>query len=73
MLYKEDWEVVKERFTAFFANEDISCPLLQVTAPKNNLNRKPDWNWVTIVHDLEHPERALQSYEYYCQHTFFRA
>ena len=73
MLYKENWDFIKERFTEFFAKEDIGRPLLQVTAPKNNLNRKSDWNWLTIAHNLDHPERALQSYEYYCQNTFFGA
>lgn len=44
MLYKEDWEVVKEHFKAFFAGENVGRPLLQVTSPKKNLTRKPDWN-----------------------------
>jgi hypothetical protein len=73
MLYKEDWETVKERFKAFFTGEDIGRPLLQVTAPKKNLTRKPDYNCWTIAHNLDHPDRALQLFEYYCQNTFFGA
>jgi hypothetical protein len=73
MLYKENWNTIKEHFKAFFAGEDIGRPLLQVTSPKKNLSRKPVWNWWTIAHNLGNPERALESYEYYCQSTFFGA
>jgi len=73
MLYKEDWEFIKEKFNAFFAGENIGRPLLQITAPKKNVKRKFDWNWWTIAHNLENPEYALESFEDYCQGTFFGA
>ncbi len=71
MLYKENWDLVKQRFEAFFAGEDLGRPLLQITAAKKNVKLKPDWNWWTIAHNLDQPERALESFEYYCQSTYF--
>lgn len=73
MLYKENWDLIRQHFESFFAGEDIGRPLLQVTAPKKNVTVKPDWNWWTIAHNLDHPEKALESFEYYCQSTFFGA
>lgn len=73
MRYKENWDIVKQRLEAFFAGENVGRPLLQVTAPKQNVKIKSDWNWWTIAHNLDRPERALQSFDYYCQNTFFGA
>ncbi len=73
MHFKADWEIVKTRFQAFFAGENIGRPLLQIIAPKQNVKIRPDWNWWTIAHNLSQPECALQSYNYYCQNTFFGA
>ena len=37
MLYKSDWDKTKERFTAWWEQEDIDRCALAVTAPRSGL------------------------------------
>ncbi len=73
MRYKEDWEMTRAHYEAFFAGENIGRPLLQITAPRLGKSQASEWNWWAWVHHLQHPEQALVSFDNYCRCTFFGA
>jgi len=71
VIYKEDWEEVKERMIAWWSGEVIDRVVMQVTAPRKDVKVDSAWNGWYLVHNLAHPERAFEEFEKYCQGTYF--
>ncbi len=68
MLYKQDWDKVQQRYTAWLAGEN-DTPLVQAKAPKGRQTHGyTGWNF---VHDTQHPERTFEAYERFCRQTHF--
>ena len=68
MLYRQDWDKVQQRYAAWLAGENDS-PLVQVKAPRGpQTHGFTGWNF---VQDMQHPERAFEAYERFCQQTHF--
>ncbi|HUU26970.1 MAG TPA: hypothetical protein VM123_04090 [archaeon] len=71
MLYKEDWEQVKERMLAWWEGEIVDRVVLQVTAPRDGFEINHQWDWFYQARHLDQPEKALAEWEKYCQATYF--
>ncbi|NLS78542.1 MAG: hypothetical protein GXY76_14915 [Chloroflexi bacterium] len=71
MLYKPDWEQARARMLAWWAGAESDRPIIQVTAPRREAPGRPGWSSWSLIHNLDHPERALEGYEAYCRDTFF--
>lgn len=70
MLYKEDWEKVRQRMLAWWKREILDRVALQVTAPQDNA-RPHNWDPFYLARHLDEPEKALAEWENYCRATFF--
>jgi 5-methyltetrahydrofolate--homocysteine methyltransferase len=70
MLYKEDWEKVRQRMLAWWQGEILDRVALQVDAPRDNA-RPHNWDPFYLARHLDEPERAFTEWENYCRATFF--
>jgi hypothetical protein len=68
VLYKQDWDAVRQRYTAWLAGEN-DTPIVQVRAPKGpQTHGHTGWNF---VHDTHNPELAFEAFDRYCRQTHF--
>ncbi len=71
MLYKPEWEKVRQRYAAWLAGENETA-ILQARAPKQVPQTYGFTGW-DFVQNVAHPERAFEAFERYCQQTHFAA
>jgi hypothetical protein len=71
MLYKPDWEEVRQRLLAWWQGELTDRVVLQVTAPRAGAANGNQWNAFYLAQHLDDPERVLEEWEKYCRATFF--
>jgi len=70
MLYKEDWPGARERFCAWWENENYR-PLIQVTASREGCEPfQAWWNW-RFAQEPSKPEKTVKHFEGWCQKVFF--
>ncbi len=70
MLYKEDWNVVREHFKAWWSNENDE-PILQVAAPKKGYEKTLSWWGWGFAKDPSNPEKTVAQFEDYCSKVWF--
>ncbi len=70
MLYKEDWNEVKERFTAWWNGEGDE-PILQVAAPRKGYEKTVSWWGWGFAKDPKNPEGTVAQFEDYCHKVWF--
>lgn len=68
MLYKQDWDKVRQRYVAWLAGQN-DTPLVQIKSPRGAQTH--GWTGWNFVHDMQHPERTFEAFERYCQQTYF--
>ena len=82
MLYKEDWDIVKTRFDAFWNRDIIDRCCIAITSPKKNSNwskyyekydieRFEDNDTDSIQHWWCDPEENVKRNEFIFQNTFY--
>lgn len=72
LLYKQDWEQVKELYRAWWQQEQQAA-LISVTAPKTSTGGMGSWNnWEFVrAPDPTAVESKLERFRNYCSNTFF--
>lgn len=71
MLYKDDWEKVRERMTAWWQGEIVDRVVFQVTSPRDGVRPDHEWNPFYLSQHHRDPDRVLAEWERYCAQTFF--
>jgi len=71
MLYKEDWEKVRERMCAFWRGEIVDRVVFQVTGARENVPQTSRWHPFFLAQHYDEPELILSEWESYCRQTFF--
>ena len=71
MLYKDDWEKVRQRMLAWWDGEILDRVVFQVTAPRKGMKQDHQWNPFYLAQHYQDPGRVLREWERYCENTFF--
>lgn len=70
LLYKEDWEEAKERLKAWWNEEALDGPVVQVSAPRRGL-LAISWDRWSFVRYPEDPTIGIRGFERACEGTYF--
>lgn len=70
--YKADMEIALNNYRRWWHNEAMGRPLLQIYAPRENIQTSPVFNeWTSLAHNLDNPEKAFDTFAKLCRKTFF--
>ncbi|MEM1847532.1 MAG: hypothetical protein QW518_02045 [Thermofilaceae archaeon] len=67
LVYKEDWNLARETFAAWWEGE-VRAPLIQVVAPHDSQPPYDGWDFCRFP---DQPEIAIANFENWCSKTYF--
>ncbi len=70
MLYKEDWNNVKEIYKAWW-NKELDYPLIQVASPKEGIKEYRGYDGWGFLRYKDSPEKVIDIFEERCKDTYF--
>lgn len=70
MLYREDWDKVKEVYKAWW-DKKLDYPLVQVVSPKEDAKEYKSYDGWGFLRYKDYPEKAIDLFEERCRDTFF--
>jgi hypothetical protein len=71
MKFIDTWELVQQRYLAWWKGENDDRPIVHLVAPKKGVTSLSSWNGWNLVHNLDAPETAISEYERCCGETYF--
>lgn len=70
MIYREDWDEIREIYRAWW-DRQLDYPIIQVVSPKDGIERYRSYDGWGFLRYKDHPERVLEIFEEWCKDTFF--
>jgi len=70
MLYRDDWDRVKEIYKAWW-NKELEYPLLQVTSPKEGVIEYRGYDGWGFLRYRDCPQKVIELFEERCKDTYF--
>ncbi|OIO72368.1 MAG: hypothetical protein AUJ85_10510 [Elusimicrobia bacterium CG1_02_37_114] len=71
MFCKKNWLEIKNSFEAWWKNEPLDRPLIQVSSPRKNVLSQSGYSVWDIVHNLDNFGYVLDKFERFCDETYF--
>ena len=70
MLYRPDWDEVRENFSAWWRRE-LDTPLVQVCSTRAGIAPGPWWDGWAFLKHRDNPERVVRDFDAFCGRTWF--
>jgi 5-methyltetrahydrofolate--homocysteine methyltransferase len=71
MLYKDDWDIVRKRYIAWWKREIVDRAIIVAYAPRKGSTVKSQWNGWSLIKNLDRTDWVIDEFEKHCQAIFY--